>query len=121
MDYQVGIVGAGFAGLVAALRLKKSGRTSFIIFERAAEVGGTWRDNIYPGCACDIAAPLYCFADEPTAEWNRLYSGQPEILNYINGIVKKNELYNYIQYNTEITNAYFLKESGTWELTGSQG
>src|SRR5690242_2918152 len=110
MDYQVGIVGAGFAGLVAALRLKKSGRTSFIIFERAAEVGGTWRDNVYPGCACDIAAPLYCFADEPTTEWSRLYSAQPEILNYIKEVVKKSELDRYIQCNTEITDASFRKE-----------
>jgi cation diffusion facilitator CzcD-associated flavoprotein CzcO len=57
IDYQIGIIGAGFAGLMAALRLKKSGRESFVIFERAGEIGGTWRDNTYPGCACDVASP----------------------------------------------------------------
>jgi len=121
MDYQIGIIGAGFAGLVAALRLKKSGRNSFIIFERASEVGGTWRDNIYPGCACDVASPLYCFAGEPNTKWSRLYSSQPEILNYIKDIVQNNGLDKYIQYNTEIIDAYFHKESGTWTLTDTMG
>src|SRR4051812_16783572 len=120
MDYQVGIVGAGFAGLVAALRLKKSGRNSFAIFERASELGGTWRDNTYPGCACDVASPLYCFSDEPNTNWSRLYSGQPEILNYMKDVVQKNKLDSHIQYNSEIVEASFRKETGTWVVTDSQ-
>ena len=121
MDYQVGIVGAGFAGLVAALRLKKSGRNSFVIFERASELGGTWRDNTYPGCACDVASPLYCFSDEPNTNWSRLYSSQPEILNYMKDVVQKNNLDSHIQYNSEIIEASFRKETGTWVVTDSQG
>lgn len=121
MDYQVGIVGAGFAGLVAALRLKKSGRSSFVIFERASELGGTWRDNTYPGCACDVASPLYCFADEPNTNWGRLYSGQPEILQYMKNVVDRNGLDKHIQYNTEIIAACFQKETGTWLVTDAQG
>ena len=121
MDYAIGIIGAGFAGLVAALRLKKSGYNNFIIFERAAEVGGTWRDNTYPGCACDVASPLYCFADEPNPHWSRLYSTQPQILNYMKWVVEKNGLNSHIQYNTEIVDAHFQTASGTWKLTDAGG
>lgn len=106
-DFTVGIVGAGFAGLVAALRLKDEGINSFIIFERAAEVGGTWRDNIYPGCACDVAVHLYSFASEPNAEWSNLYAKQPEILAYLQNVTGKNELEQHIRLNADITEAAF--------------
>lgn len=113
-DYQIGIIGAGFAGLVAALRLKKSGRTSFVIFERAGEIGGTWRDNTYPGCACDVASPLYSFAQELNPDWSRFFSSQPEILAYMKEVVKKNGLENHIRYNTDIVEARFQRNSGSW-------
>lgn len=113
-DYQVGIIGAGFAGLVAALRLKRSSRDSFVIFERAEEIGGTWRDNTYPGCACDVASPLYSFAQEPNPDWSRLFSSQPEILAYMKEVVKKNGLEKHIRYNTDIVEARFQKNNGSW-------
>ncbi|WP_207506745.1 flavin-containing monooxygenase [Telluribacter humicola] len=119
--YQVGIVGAGFAGLVAALRLQKAGRDSFIIFERASEVGGTWRDNVYPGCACDIPSPLYSFSSEPNPDWSRLFSGQPEIFNYLKGVVTKNSLQKHIRYNAEIVEACFDKEEGYWAVKTRNG
>jgi len=59
IDFQIGIIGAGFSGIVAALRLQSQGKPSFIILEKAAEIGGTWRDNVYPGCACDVPSHLY--------------------------------------------------------------
>jgi cation diffusion facilitator CzcD-associated flavoprotein CzcO len=121
IDYQVGIIGAGFAGLVAALRLKKSGRNSFVVFEKSSEAGGTWRDNIYPGCACDIASPLYSFSGEPNPEWSRRYASQPEIFAYIRQVIQKNGLQSHIQYNTEIVEALFRKESGAWVLRDQQG
>ncbi|AHM63510.1 4-hydroxyacetophenone monooxygenase HAPMO [Flammeovirgaceae bacterium 311] len=120
-DVAVGIIGAGFAGLVAALRLKKSGRNSFLIFERAAEIGGTWRDNVYPGCACDIASPLYSFADEPNPDWSRLYSNQPEILAYLKEVVAKRGLNRHIRFNSDIVEASFLQEQGYWQVTDRQG
>ncbi|WP_247234429.1 NAD(P)/FAD-dependent oxidoreductase [Telluribacter sp. SYSU D00476] len=120
-EYQVGIVGAGFAGLVAALRLRKAGRDSFVIFERASEVGGTWRDNRYPGCACDIPSPLYSFSTEPNPEWSQLYSGQPEIFEYLKGVVSKNSLKGHIRYNTEIVDARFAKEEGYWVVKDQKG
>ena len=121
MDFQVGIIGAGFAGLVAALRLKKSGRNSFVVFERATEIGGTWRDNTYPGCACDVASPLYSFADEPNPNWSRFFSGQAEILQYMKGVVEKNGLEEHIRFDTEIISARFKEERGCWEVETADG
>jgi cation diffusion facilitator CzcD-associated flavoprotein CzcO len=120
-DVQVGIIGAGFAGLVAALRLKKQQKNSFVIFERAAEVGGTWRDNVYPGCACDVPSPLYSFADEPNSDWDHLYASQPTILAYIQSVVERHKLRSHIRFNTDIVRAQFMPEPGYWQLTDAQG
>ncbi len=119
-DFQVGIIGAGFAGLVAALRLKKKQKESFVIFERATDVGGTWRDNLYPGCACDVASPLYSFADEPNPNWSNLYATQPEILTYIQTVVERNKLRSHIRFNTSIVKARFMADIGCWQLTDAQ-
>lgn len=120
-DFEIGIIGAGFAGIIAALRLKKSGRESFVVFERAAEVGGTWRENIYPGCACDIASPLYSIAGEANPEWSRLYSGQPEILSYLKKVVATNKLEKHIRFHSDIMEARFIEENGCWKVTDRQG
>lgn len=120
-DYQIGIIGAGFAGLVAALRLKKRQRESFVIFERAAEVGGTWRDNVYPGCACDVASPLYSFADEPNPDWANLFATQPDILAYMKQVVDRNKLTSHIRFNTDVVQAEFLTEQGCWQVTDARG
>lgn len=119
--YQTGIIGAGFAGLVAALRLKRSGRNSFVIFEKAGEIGGTWRDNTYPGCACDVASPLYSFAQEPNPGWSRFFSSQPEILAYMKAVVQKNQLEKHIRYRTDIAEAVFCKETGCWQVKAVDG
>jgi cation diffusion facilitator CzcD-associated flavoprotein CzcO len=120
-DFQIGIVGAGFAGLVAALRLKKSGRHSFVIFERAGEIGGTWRDNIYPGCACDVASPLYSFAQALNPDWENLYSSQPEILAYMKKVVKENGLEEHIRFHADIVEARFQPQTGGWLVADREG
>lgn len=120
-DFQVGIIGAGFGGLVAALRLQKAGKNSFVIFERAEDVGGTWRDNVYPGCACDIPSHLYSFADELNPNWSRAFSTQPEILEYIKGVVDKHQLRPHIRFNADITGLRFIEEHGLWEVTDRSG
>ena len=79
----VAIVGAGFGGLCAAIKLRSSGVDSLVILERNAEVGGTWRDNIYPGCACDVPSHLYSLSFAPNAHWTRPYPQQQEIQDYI--------------------------------------
>ncbi len=121
MDFKIGIIGAGFAGLVAALRLKKNNIHSFVIFERSDAIGGTWRDNIYPGCACDVASNLYSFADEPNPRWSHKYSGQEEIWNYMKDVVKRNGLQAHIRFNTDIIEANYLESSALWQVKDQHG
>ncbi len=108
----VAIIGAGFAGLGAAVRLKHRGDTSFLIFERAAEVGGTWRDKVYPGCACDIPSRLYSLSFAPNPNWSRLYSSQPEILAYLKTVVETHGLADRIRYNSAIIRVEFSETDG---------
>ena len=120
-DFQVGIIGAGFGGLVAALKLKDSSRNSFVIFERASEIGGTWRDNTYPGCACDVPSHLYSIATKPNPDWNYKFSKQPEILNYLQNIVKSNDLTPHIRLNSDIVELKFIESDGLWQITDRVG
>jgi cation diffusion facilitator CzcD-associated flavoprotein CzcO len=76
---RVAIVGTGFGGLGTAIRLKQEGIEDFVVFERAGEVGGVWRDNVYPGCACDVQSHLYSFSFAPNPHWSRRFSPQAEI------------------------------------------
>src|SRR5919205_609223 len=82
-DVKVAIVGAGFSGLGAAIRLKQDGREDFVVLERGDDVGGTWHFNTYPGCACDVPSHLYSFSFAPNPDWSRTYSRQPEIRAYL--------------------------------------
>jgi cation diffusion facilitator CzcD-associated flavoprotein CzcO len=121
IDYQIGIIGAGFGGLVAALKLKNTGRNSFVIFERASEIGGTWRDNTYPGCACDVVSHVYSIASEPNPEWTHQFSKQPEIFNYLKNVVAKNDLSKHIRLNSDIVELKFMDSAGAWLVTDSKG
>jgi len=120
-DFQTGIIGAGFAGIIAALRLQQSNRHSFVLFEKAAEVGGTWRDNIYPGCACDVPSHLYSISFAPNPHWTKMYSSQSEIWEYMKEVVQKNALEKHIRYHTEIVHYEFVEQEGFWKLTDRQG
>ncbi|MDX2001987.1 MAG: NAD(P)/FAD-dependent oxidoreductase [Chitinophagales bacterium] len=121
VDYQVGIIGAGFAGLVAALRLKKEGKNSFVIFERASEPGGTWRDNTYPGCACDVPSHLYSIADELNPDWSYSFSTQPEIWAYMKHVVAKHQLDRHIRYESDIVELTFMQDLGLWRVVDKNG
>jgi len=79
----IAIIGAGFAGLAMARALQRAGRSDFRVFEKADEVGGTWRDNTYPGAACDVPSHLYSLSDAPNPDWSRLFPRQQEIQAYI--------------------------------------
>lgn len=120
-DVDVAIIGAGFAGLGAAIRLLQSGRNSFVVFERADEVGGTWRENTYPGCACDVASHLYSFSFAPNPRWSRKFSPQPEILTYLKSCVDQYGLRPYIRFNTDIVRTEFLADRAMWQLTDRAG
>lgn len=121
VDFETGIIGAGFAGLGMAIRLVKEKRNSFVVFERAGEVGGTWRDNIYPGCACDVPSYLYSFSYEPNPDWSRMYSPQEEIWKYMKKCVDKYGLKDKIKYHTEIIHCEFETETACWKLTDRNG
>src|SRR6478736_5118909 len=77
------IVGAGFAGLCAAIQLQEDGERDFLVVDQGSEVGGTWRDNTYPGAACDVPSQLYSFSFAPNPDWSRSFSPQPEIQAYL--------------------------------------
>lgn len=121
VDAEVGIVGAGFGGLVAAVHLQEAGQRSFILFERAAGVGGTWRENVYPGCACDVPSHLYSVAAVPNPNWNHSYARQPEILAYLEKLVQQRGLAEHIRYNSDIVEAVFLPAAGCWRVTDRSG
>jgi cation diffusion facilitator CzcD-associated flavoprotein CzcO len=87
--HEVAIVGAGFAGIGMAIRLKQAGRDDFVVIEQADNVGGTWRDNTYPGCACDIPSHLYSLSFAPNANWSRRYPTQQEIQAYLEDCVAR--------------------------------
>jgi cation diffusion facilitator CzcD-associated flavoprotein CzcO len=120
-EYKIAIIGGGFGGLGAAIRLLEQGERNFILFERAEEVGGTWRDNIYPGCACDVPSNLYSFSFEQNPSWSRLFPRQPEILDYLKHCVDKYDLKEFIQYNTAVDRLVFNEEEGYWQIEDQNG
>ncbi len=113
----IAIVGTGFAGLGMAIQLQKAGRNDFVLFEKAHDVGGTWRDNNYPGCACDVQSHLYSFSFEPNPDWTRMFAPQGEILDYLRHCARKYDLLPRIRFGAEVTGAAFDEAAGVWELT----
>ena len=99
------IIGTGFAGLGMAARLKRAGMDDFLILERAGDVGGTWRDNTYPGCACDVPSVLYSFSFAPNSEWSNTYSPQPEIWSYLQRVATEEGLLPHIRFDRTVEGA----------------
>ncbi|WP_440064407.1 flavin-containing monooxygenase [Streptosporangium sp. OZ121] len=121
MRPDVAIIGAGFGGLCMAIRLEKAGIRSYTIFEKGADVGGTWRDNTYPGAGCDIPSHLYSFSFERYSSWTRRYPEQPEILRYLEGCADKYGLRPRIRLNTAVTAATFDESLGKWRVRTTAG
>jgi cation diffusion facilitator CzcD-associated flavoprotein CzcO len=115
------IVGTGFGGIGTAIELKRAGFTEFTILESAAEPGGVWRDNTYPGAACDIPSPLYSFSFEPNPRWPKRFSHQPDILAYLQRVIAKYGLEPHIRYRTEVTGAAFDEARGLWRVETKSG
>jgi cation diffusion facilitator CzcD-associated flavoprotein CzcO len=118
---RVAVIGAGFSGIGAGIRLRQHGIDDFIIAERAASVGGTWRDNTYPGCACDVPSRLYSFSFAPNPRWSRSFSRQPEIWRYLEEVTGRFGLRDHISFTTEVERARWDAGSCRWELTTSRG
>lgn len=115
-DHDVIIAGSGFGGIGMGVRLKAQGCSNFLILEKAARPGGTWRDNHYPGAGCDIPSHLYSYSFAQNPDWSRVYSLQPEILAYIEGVVQDHQLQAHIRYSTEVQSAAWDDAAGCWEL-----
>ena len=117
----VGIIGAGPGGLALGIFLRKAGFRDFTIFDREDGVGGTWRINTYPGLACDVKSHLYSYSFDLNAHWSRLWSGQPEILEYFERCAQRYQLAPNLKLHTEIVSARWDADSQTWRLTTAGG
>lgn len=115
------IVGAGFSGIALAIKLKQQQRDDFVILEKASDVGGTWRDNHYPGAECDVPSALYSFSFENKTDWNYQWSEQPQILDYIKGTARKHGLFNHIRFDSELIAASYDEEAKRWQLVLANG
>ena len=121
IETRVVIVGAGLGGLAVALELKRAGITDFLILEKAADVGGVWRENTYPGAAVDVPSPYYSFAAEPNPDWPRRYSEQADILAYIRDLVDRHGLRANMVFGAWVTGAQFDAETERWHITADSG
>ena len=119
--WRIGIIGAGPGGLCAAIRLRQEGYTDVVVWERADGVGGTWRRNSYPGCACDIPSHLYCFSFEPKVDWSRPYATQPEILDYLEHCVDAYGLDPFLRLGCGVSAARGDDVAGTWHVSTDDG
>jgi len=118
---RVAIIGAGLGGIGAGIRLRGAGVTDFAILERAGTVGGTWRDNTYPGCACDIPSHLYSFSFAPNPGWSYSFSRQPEIWRYVEELADQYGLRRHLAFGTEVIRADWEPAPACWRLRTSRG
>lgn len=118
---QVIIVGAGLSGIAAAVKLRDAGITDVLVIEKSASVGGTWRDNIYPGCGVDIPSAVYSFSFAPNPDWSRLFVGQQEILDYIDRSVSEYALERLIHTRTEMLGAAWQADHRRWLINTNRG
>ena len=116
----VAIIGSGFAGLGTALRLRDVGFSDFVLLEKAGEVGGTWRDNTYPGCQCDVPSVLYSLSNRPNPDWSRTYSPQAEIQDYLRRCAAEIPA-DRMQFDTEVTGAQWDDAAQVWVVETTRG
>ncbi|MGW1869663.1 flavin-containing monooxygenase [Streptomyces mauvecolor] len=118
---RVAVIGSGFGGLGAAVRLRREGITDFVVLERAGSVGGTWRDNSYPGCACDVPSHLYSFSFAPNPDWPRTFSGQEHIRAYLEHVADVFRLRPHIRLDHEVTMMRWDSDELWWEIEVAHG
>ncbi|WP_371656309.1 MULTISPECIES: flavin-containing monooxygenase [unclassified Streptomyces] len=118
---RVAVVGAGFGGLGMAIALKRAGHHDFVVLDKAPGIGGVWRDNTYPGAACDVPASLYSYSFGPRHPWSRRYAPQPEILDYLRSCVETHGLGPHLRLGEEVTDAVFDDDRMLWHLRTAAG
>jgi cation diffusion facilitator CzcD-associated flavoprotein CzcO len=117
----VAIIGSGFSGLGTAIRLKQEGMNDFVVLERANEVGGTWRDNTYPGCACDVPSHLYSFSFAPNPDWSKAFSPQPEILSYLRSCASHYGILPHVRFDHAVQKCAWDEDARRWRVETSKG
>ncbi len=115
------IIGAGVSGIGAAITLRRMGITDFVVLEKGDALGGTWRDNSYPGCACDVPSGLYSYSFAPNPEWTRLFAGQGEILDYVDRIAAEHGVGEHVRFGTEMTRAQWDETRHRWVVDTNRG
>ncbi len=120
-DYRVIIIGAGPGGLCTAIKLREAGIEDFVILEKAEGVGGTWWHNRYPGAECDVKSHLYSFSFELKTDWSRPFSGQAEILEYLQQVAKKYGILPYVRFKHAVRAAYWHDNQARWEVATAHG
>ena len=118
---RVAVIGAGFAGLGMAIRLRQQGIRDLVVLERAAAVGGTWRDNTYPGCACDVPSHLYSFSFAPNPRWSHSFSRQPEIRSYLERVAEELGVLPHLHLRTDVQAADWDEAAQVWRLRTNRG
>lgn len=119
--YDTIVIGAGISGLAAAHQMNQVGYQDYVVLEKADRVGGTWRDNTYPGCGCDVPSALYSFSFSPSHKWSHLFAKQPEILSYLEDVAEKHQLNENIVFGCELLQAVWNEEKKQWDLKTSKG
>lgn len=113
---EVLVIGAGISGIGAAIRLCEEGIHDFVVLEKADSLGGTWRDNTYPGCACDVPSALYSYSFAQKSDWSRVFAGQPEILTYVKATAARHQVERYIRFNQRVEEATWQEPLGHWRV-----
>jgi cation diffusion facilitator CzcD-associated flavoprotein CzcO len=110
------IVGAGFGGIGMGIALKKAGYHDFVILDKAHDLGGTWRDNQYPGCACDVPSPLYSYSFELNPDWSHLFAPQQEIWDYLRNCASQHGLDEHIRFGTAVERMDWDDAARRWNV-----
>ena len=118
---RIAVIGSGFGGIGAAVRLINGGHTDVTVFERADRLGGVWRDNSYPGSACDVPSYLYSYSFATKRDWSRKFARQPEILAYLEGVADSFDIRRLIRFDTPVEAAHWDEASSSWELLLPEG
>lgn len=119
--FQVVIIGAGFAGIGAAIKLQQAGFTDFVVLEKADEIGGVWRANTYPGCACDVPSALYSYSFAPNPQWSRVFAQQQEIKTYIQNVAQQFDVKKYVRFGYEMLESAWDDQAKHWVVKTNQG
>lgn len=119
--FQVVVIGAGFAGIGAAIKLKEAGFTDLVVLEKANEIGGVWRANTYPGCACDVPSALYSYSFAPNPKWSRVFAQQQEIKEYIQDVAKKFDVEKYVRFGYEMLESAWDPQAKHWVIKTNHG